>query len=337
MQQLYRCWSWWLANRDKRPVLLFPSHENVHKKKFISGFLTVLSNRKTIGLSVVAKHRGPVVRAKNTGKWLKDIELTDFAMIDPTKQLRKLFISQIPKVNAPGCSSKTHLPKIAILNRNLQSGRHLLNAQELALSIEATFPEIQPVLVATFENSDFIEQVKFFAEADIVISPHGAQLTGIAFMPECGSVLEFFPRHYLVPDYFGSLAKAAGLNHSFFYLDDDAAIPHDVRFHRFNASKFKSDSQCPPMLEVIAAVTQMVQDWHQCCVNSLLLQKSETANRKGPVIDTISTGDATLLAPEILASLAAFAMVMLVCYSGLRRRLLNVVGSDDKHATVLQL
>jgi Glycosyltransferase 61 len=66
-----------------------------------------------------------------------------------------------------------------------------------------------PVSVAHFETATFLEQVEFFANTDIVLSPHGAQLTGLAFLPRCGHILEIFPPYYLYDNFFGSLADAA--------------------------------------------------------------------------------------------------------------------------------
>mmetsp|Transcript_62296 Transcript_62296/g.69729 ORF Transcript_62296/g.69729 Transcript_62296/m.69729 type:complete len:186 (+) Transcript_62296:170-727(+) len=73
---------------------------------------------------------------------------------------------------------------------------------------------------------------------DIVVSPHGAQLTGLPFLAgggtttttnnnkhnnkTCPKLLEIFPPGYFLPDYFGSLAHESGIGYSYIYA---AAAP----------------------------------------------------------------------------------------------------------------
>jgi len=88
------------------------------------------------------------------------------------------------------------------------------------------------VHVTFFENKTFEEQVQFFRNTDILISPHGAQLTGLMFMSSsssstsssnsksCKQVMELFPKNYAIPYYFGSLAIQSGISHSYVYYDD---------------------------------------------------------------------------------------------------------------------
>ena len=142
MQQLYRCWSWWIANPDKNPVLVFQHHPKTLRNSFLLQFFEVL--HQEFKLQIVKSHDGPYVQAKDTGMWDDDIEITDYAMIDPDRKLRQVFAPLIPGILPdPPCDrnrNKIHrLPRIAILNRAETSSRHLLNAKELATSIEDTF------------------------------------------------------------------------------------------------------------------------------------------------------------------------------------------------------
>lgn len=276
MQQLYRCWSYWLAHDKLPPVLIWRRHRKTRLNAFLSGFVGMLE--KTIQLKVVWRHeeeysdyRETYVQAKNSTKWTGyDIEITDFALVDPKRQLNRILESQIPTLNAAGCSLKNQLPRIAILNRDQKSGRHLLNAAEMALTIHAAVPSLPEIRIDTFEEKSFLEQAQFMAETDIVLTPHGAHLTALPFLPRCASVLEFFPKDYLCADYFGSLAKATGVQHSFLYLDgggDEHAtrmIPHEKRYHFVQSHEYKMQSQCPPQSKVVAAVQQMVQSWLEC-------------------------------------------------------------------------
>jgi Glycosyltransferase 61 len=280
MQQLYRCWSWWNANSDKIPVLIFQHGKKSGRNKFLLDFFSVLE--KEINLQIVKSHDGPFVQAKDTGMWDNDIELTDFAMFDPENNLRKVFANHIPDVlpDIPCRKNMNRLPKIAILNRATNSRRHLLNANELASSIETTFPG-QNVPIVFFENKTLLEQAKFFMETDIVISPHGAQLTGIAFMKNCSSVIEFFPKNYLTADYFGSLAAAVGVDHRYFYLSDDKnRIQSYEKYHYIPDKRSRDKDQCPQLGLVVPAVVDVIKNWRPCC-STYLLSSGKITSRDG--------------------------------------------------------
>jgi hypothetical protein len=324
MQQLYRCTSWWLAHHPHRsPALLVrkKDRQKLAKNQFASAYIEVL--QKTIGLQVLhylpiaENHRDGhksipiVVRSKDTNKWEMDIAITDFALLDPQRRLHDIFASQLPAGTTiePPCTATTtttttttttsttliprrqqrqrrRLPRIAILNRNITSGRHVLNAPEIAAAIKKAYPTIS-VPIVYFEQKTFLEQIQFFMETDILLTPHGAQLTGMAFLPPCAAVLEFFPNHYLVPDYFGSLAAAINVSHNFLYLGnnfhDHATILPYEKYHYVNKVdklRHKDDAQCPDLLNVLSAVTSMVDNWQTCCAplppTTLLTEQSTT-------------------------------------------------------------
>jgi Glycosyltransferase 61 len=308
MQQLYRCWSWWIANPNQKPVLVFSALEKTNKNGFFMEFLKVLE--KEINLEIVLTHDGPYVQAKDTGMWDNDIEITDYAMFDPERKLRQIFAPYIPNiVPDPPCPQNYHkihrLPRIAILNRAETSSRHLLNAKELATSLEDTFPG-QTVPIVYFENKTMLEQVQFFMENDIVISPHGAQLTGIAFMKNCSTLIEFFPKNYLTVDYFASLAASVGVNHKFFYLgNNEEQIQSYERYHYILSAGFRKRNLCPNMRAVMSALVEEIQNWRPCCsvisslstktvqqddTNSLASKKVRSRVAQHPTIDIVSVG-----------------------------------------------
>ncbi|PKA55422.1 hypothetical protein AXF42_Ash006624 [Apostasia shenzhenica] len=53
------------------------------------------------------------------------------------------------------------------------------------------------IRLARPNNLSFCHQVKLMSETDILVSPHGAQLTNMIFMEKNSSVLEFFPKGWL--------------------------------------------------------------------------------------------------------------------------------------------
>lgn len=238
-------------------------------------------------------------------------------------------------------------PRIGILNR--KRTRSVLNSEDLAQDLsnmkyvyesdaqqdgkndrQENFRTThrrhskQPVTVTYFENKDFAEQIRFFRNTDILISPHGAQLTGLPFMANgygttpnitavtaanasihnggtiksdinglsasCKQVLEFFPKNYAIPFYFGTLAVQSDLNHAYVYFDygeednttdsgerernvDNQSFPpprhvmpwedvvSPIYMERSIARQFNF---CPRTDDFIAYVAELVMDWYRC-------------------------------------------------------------------------
>jgi hypothetical protein len=85
--------------------------------------------------------------------------------------------------------------KIYISRR--KSGRGPNNESDIENMLEAEgFNILFP------EELNFEEQVLAFSNASILISPHGAGLTNIAFMPEGSSLIEIFDETFIAPDYY---------------------------------------------------------------------------------------------------------------------------------------
>ena len=98
--------------------------------------------------------------------------------------------------NNPRNYRRRSLPRIAVINR--KHTRRLMNSQDIIEEIQShitqnsnnknmnfTIPEIY------FEGRSFEEQVIELSNIDILITPHGAQETGILFQPTCGGVFEY--------------------------------------------------------------------------------------------------------------------------------------------------
>ncbi|PON87339.1 Transmembrane protein [Trema orientale] len=88
------------------------------------------------------------------------------------------------------------------------------------------------LMVARSNNLSFCEQVKLMSSTDILVSPHGAQLTNMFLMDRNSSVLEFFPRGWLklagVGQYvYHWIASWSGMRHQGAWRDPDGdACPH---------------------------------------------------------------------------------------------------------------
>lgn len=133
--------------------------------------------------------------------------------------------------------------------------------------------------VTYFESASFVDQVDFYSSVDIVVSPHGAQLTGIAFMPPCGSVMELSPKGYSVPEYFGSLAKSSGLQHSYIYMsegDERKDYAASMRTLSLRETMRRINMCASPQL-IVDAVQQLVEEWKQCQLRQSWSQSVATA------------------------------------------------------------
>jgi hypothetical protein len=146
----------------------------------------------------------------------------------------------------------------------------------------ATAPTMMITVMDTFYNKTFAEQVQFFANHDIIVSPHGAQWTALPFLPACGCALELFPNsRYVIPEYFGSLAAAANLSHSYLVMlqvDEDNNINDNNNTAHCSSSSSSSSHKeeiadrvaarsvplCPPVKKVVEAIQQLVEEWYKC-------------------------------------------------------------------------
>lgn len=115
--------------------------------------------------------------------------------------------------------------------------RRVVNEGELVPLLQSRSFDIVRLELLTFE-----EQVNLFANAEVVIAPHGAGLVNLAFCKPGTRVLELFS-----PDYvnvtFQSLATAAALNS--FYLIGDGPQPTDFGDY-YGSWRIESDIRCDP-------------------------------------------------------------------------------------------
>lgn len=121
------------------------------------------------------------------------------------------------------------------------------------------------VSVYYLKKTSYTDQVKFMSETDILISRHGAQLTSLAVMPKCGSVLELFPVGYYTPKFFGSLAAISLHDHHTAY--DGVAKAEMRNFHQNHTQRVLARSRnfCVNATDLIPMVETMIETWRSCC------------------------------------------------------------------------
>jgi hypothetical protein len=186
-------------------------------------------------------------------------------------------------------------PRIGILNR--AKSRTIQHVDQLAAAMGSNINGTTgtDIVIQYFENASFIEQVQFFIDTDILISPHGAQLTGIPFLTAstsspttstssmCSQVMEIFPPSYVLTDFFGTLAAQSHIPHSYMYFEpkdsnDDndnfssspLVLPGAARVSR-TVTERKVDRQRSIQIvvdDVVKAVQSLVEDWYMCCRQS---------------------------------------------------------------------
>jgi Glycosyltransferase 61 len=179
-------------------------------------------------------------------------------------------------------------PRIGILNRaksrTIDHVDRLVAAMRSTMNDTTTTTTSNDIAVHYFENASFVEQVQFFMDTDILISPHGAQLTGIPFLTTtsssvtkvCSQLMEIFPPSYVLTDFFGTLAAQSHIPHSYMYFeqnDDDnndtssLVLPGTVRVSR-TVTERKVDRQRSIQIlvdDVVKAVGELIEDWQICC------------------------------------------------------------------------
>lgn len=277
MEHLYRCWSYWQHFPDARWVLYRPparhhltphggrQHQpnNAHMR-FVEGLIDILEDHVHVtsdpGVLANAVRRRPGSGA--------------FQMASPhdARSLVSLVRTAlgIPSMT-DGRNSTQREPRIALLNRRVSQKRAILNADRLVRRIgkELQLPQSHHdatnstrVEMTYFEDKSFREQLEFFLQHDIIISPHGAQLSGLAFLPECSAVLEVFPAHYQNHRYFGSLVASAGLAHYSFGVGDRAVPTLSVSERETRI--VRQVQLCPSRVAIVEGVRRMAEDWKEC-------------------------------------------------------------------------
>jgi capsular polysaccharide biosynthesis protein len=59
------------------------------------------------------------------------------------------------------------------------------------------------------------DQIRSFAQADVIVSPHGSALTNIVFASPGACLIELFPRGHIVPDYWKMACGVPGLEYRY--------------------------------------------------------------------------------------------------------------------------
>jgi hypothetical protein len=105
---------------------------------------------------------------------------------------------------------------------------------------------------------------------DILVSPHGAQVTNGAFIPTCGGIIEIFPTGYWAPHYFGSLARCTGHYHYSIYTGNASTIDEDVSYYMTTSFETRSYARTfninvTDINSILNGIRILTNRWIECC------------------------------------------------------------------------
>jgi hypothetical protein len=294
MQQLYGCYSFYQQHHqyqhDRPKVLLLSSKTKSQfgSNSFLSGYLQVLQDE--MGVQILSRkafhetyHQESNVSSSSSSS-LASIFVPGGYVISHVPELNQIVqqhmskttTGKTPKVEGGSlCGRTEHNPRIGILNRRPAVGRSIKNAGKLVERL-ANVSQDEHVSLEYFEGKSFIEQVEFFQRTDILLSPHGAQLTGLPFLANthketCSQLLELFPANYIIPAFYGSLARNSGIGYSYLYLSSDQEADHHQSLletheasleHRVQA---RAANLCLSLDAIENTMKSLVNDWRECC------------------------------------------------------------------------
>ena len=120
--------------------------------------------------------------------------------------LRSVFLTDRPTPVSPP-PPLTHFPRYLYISRAKASYRRVLNEPEV---IQA----LQPLgfVPITLETLSVSQQVELFAQAEVIVAPHGAGLTNTIFCQPGTHIVELASPHYVRTDYW-IVSHEVGLSH----------------------------------------------------------------------------------------------------------------------------
>ena len=270
MQQLYKCFSWMETrqniNSNTHRILILPRnitqyHDGKTPHNLDTGFVHAMED--VLVTTIVQDLKNSIPTDRDVVHCKKKSPAHVLADPDHGRNFGDKILRHYKRSPMPPKSCEQP-PRICILDR--KRTRRILNVKQLKQGLETAFPD-SPVSIRYFERATFLEQVEVFSSADILISPHGAQLSSIPFLPKCAKPLELFTAGYYVPDFFGSLSTHAGLNHSSAYVGDEAT-QGDLRYRMKSMKtrvRARAHSMCPNVSDLVQLVQTNIRLWHECC------------------------------------------------------------------------
>lgn len=344
MQHFYACYSYWLDNPSKIPVLYplgiskLSLERSLNDDAFLKGFMDILVSR--LGVQILygveiddwlldRNHTTTVVRdadvsvldgsghdarRNSTGSdsnseevvvnpKVREIHRPLGYVFSHARRLNEMAQRHYgmgqeieePITNKNDSSDASRTIRVGILNREASDGRSITNAEDLVKRIDSDIfgvdnnEDNSTVVSQKTSTSSFVtlvyinekhtleEQVRFFNAIDILVSPHGSQLTGIPLMAnkDCAQLIELFPVMYYMPDFYGSLAIDSGIGYSHLYFSNETAEAQSRKYKTAVQGRIidpdiqtrtsdRSKNLCVDTGAVVSAVKEAITEWHKC-------------------------------------------------------------------------
>ncbi len=141
--------------------------------------------------------------------------------------------------------------KIGLINR--ENNRKLMNVEEICDEVLKKFN--LTIDVTYFEDKSFDYQIQFFRDHDIIISPHGAQLCSIPFLPDNGLLIECTHKYWHPYYYFSGLAFTCNKYHVM--IGDD----HHVFPERFSKGRGRPVHKSLNMSGNVSKIVSVISDY----------------------------------------------------------------------------
>mmetsp|Transcript_33078 Transcript_33078/g.79938 ORF Transcript_33078/g.79938 Transcript_33078/m.79938 type:complete len:385 (+) Transcript_33078:80-1234(+) len=269
MQQLYGCFSFWREFPTKQPILVvyYVARGRLLKQRFTRGVLEMLQSQMSLEI-VNSKW---LERRSNNGTEKPFVVHSNGYDVKHYEELQQYTAAHLKLKDTSSGTCTKEKPRIGIVNRADYKWRSILNADEL-VAVARPLSRDNFIRMEYFENQSFPDQVAFFRSVDILIAPHGAQLTGVAFMDApCSHLLEVFPKHYVIPHFYGSLAMSTGKKYSYLYMSENSFLLEQVFKEREVARRFNF---CPSIATIVGYLKGLVADWKECCTSIKLSQST---------------------------------------------------------------
>ncbi len=270
MQSIYGCWSLW-EERGGHPVLAGPvdhaGFDKPLKDLFMVGLFQAMIDTFNVTVTTVDQlSEAELESAVKPPIWEGDWKWTAFYMRRYVAWKWTEAILRNENIERKSCNS---VVRIGIINREARYGRSILNAQDIMDQLFRVFGDKVQVDEVYFEDTSFQDQLQWFSSHDIVLTGHGAQETGMPFMPQCGVLLEVFPFNYYIPEYFSTLTDSTDVRHYVISNDethsDPIAATKESTSNPETEGKAKATKLCPATRSTVEYLLTAVRDWDSCC------------------------------------------------------------------------
>jgi Glycosyltransferase 61 len=232
LQHAYPCWSLFQRYRNvgQHFYMVVNQSYKTLKTPYIQSFLTVL-RQSNLKISIFYGNASLPHKSNKCSKDSISLGAVNFFhdngfdgpvryFMDEQSDIEELQKAVLDQDFRAGPSSHTPKTQVLILDRK-RSTRDLAFASHTKLLLERTFGPASMTVrnIETFGGLTFHEQARAIHTADVILSPHGAQLANLAYIRPCTVVVELFPPGYYLQLFQSLVVAANGVSFDGYPLD----------------------------------------------------------------------------------------------------------------------